>query len=652
MITNLSTSLETLGNQMGTASQASDAPPSRSPNNPARAFAEFISDLESESDIAGANTIDPDELETEDDSEFVTTASEIGLVDHQSTKTGLLDRRISENQPGRNQGIEFETKSSLSQPIFAEAKPLSAVHEQIAGTVLQSHDSTRPRDIKLTSVVEVSQTKPTHFKPESQLSEVDRISRGGAANVQTPQGAESDGRFDPIRLDQRQNHPQTGIEGVDVTHLKATQGADKSETSLRPVIERSELLSTGIPSQSGALTYPQKIADEPSRESAQSILRHPVDDRNFGSQDVEFATKSRSRLDSTLPPQGNEVTFQQDKKQVSPQMIRETRVETSDQPQVSQRDHARLEKRSVEPNSSKSLTEIQVRENAAILRPNALDSDSVVKAKLVGLDPQRGSLMQDGFMSSDRFANLSSSKPAVFLANVSYPGQIEKSDYKATYSMQGERVAAAQVSELRHMMVAQPDEAKLRQIGVASQATDLAKGSEVVPLEIDQMPMPELRSPESLSGATHRLDGLGQVALPETTQTTVHRMESARFAAQMAETMVRQSGRSVELVLNPEELGRLRVSMSPTDTGMVVTLSAERPETLDLMRRYIDNLASALRDLGHGDVTFDFQGGKNPQTNSPSVAISENETTEPSLTAAPRKVLAPNAATSGLDMRL
>ena len=67
----------------------------------------------------------------------------------------------------------------------------------------------------------------------------------------------------------------------------------------------------------------------------------------------------------------------------------------------------------------------------------------------------------------------------------------------------------------------------------------------------------------------------------------------------------------VELRLQPEELGRLRLAITPGDAGITVQVTAERPETLDLVRRHIDLLASDMRErgFGHLDFTFGHDGG-------------------------------------------
>ena len=77
--------------------------------------------------------------------------------------------------------------------------------------------------------------------------------------------------------------------------------------------------------------------------------------------------------------------------------------------------------------------------------------------------------------------------------------------------------------------------------------------------------------------------------------------------AQIAEIVRQQPERPVELTLSPEELGRLRMSFQSEGSAMHVILSFERPDTLELMRRHIDQLAQDMRALGMSDVSFTFQ---------------------------------------------
>lgn len=82
---------------------------------------------------------------------------------------------------------------------------------------------------------------------------------------------------------------------------------------------------------------------------------------------------------------------------------------------------------------------------------------------------------------------------------------------------------------------------------------------------------------------------------------------------QVAEALVNAPNRAVELTLAPEELGKVRMTLHAQDSTMTVAVQAERPETLDLMRRHIDSLAREFREMGYADVSFDFGQQSNPQ---------------------------------------
>ena len=123
-------------------------------------------------------------------------------------------------------------------------------------------------------------------------------------------------------------------------------------------------------------------------------------------------------------------------------------------------------------------------------------------------------------------------------------------------------------------------------------------------------PLPESDRLPLMMDSAEQVRGLGEpmrVAEPVTLPPqTAPRAEAARFAAQLADISLRALPRGVELSLSPEELGRVRMAMSMSEGGMVVSIAAERSETLELLRRHIDELGAAFRDLGHQDITFDF----------------------------------------------
>lgn len=68
-----------------------------------------------------------------------------------------------------------------------------------------------------------------------------------------------------------------------------------------------------------------------------------------------------------------------------------------------------------------------------------------------------------------------------------------------------------------------------------------------------------------------------------------------------------RKGRSVvEINLAPAELGRLRITLRPAETGMQLFFQADRPETLDMIRRHAADLALDLRALGYEQLDLSF----------------------------------------------
>ena len=129
---------------------------------------------------------------------------------------------------------------------------------------------------------------------------------------------------------------------------------------------------------------------------------------------------------------------------------------------------------------------------------------------------------------------------------------------------------------------------------------------------------------------------------------------SAPPAAQaVAEQAVRLARRDtpgeVEIRLDPPELGRVRLSLSRQDHALVVSVVAERPEVVDLLRRHADMLGQSLADAGHSRVDLQFgrgggQGhGAGGDSGLPGELVSDDAS--PSLSP-------PAAGTRGLDLRV
>ncbi len=79
-----------------------------------------------------------------------------------------------------------------------------------------------------------------------------------------------------------------------------------------------------------------------------------------------------------------------------------------------------------------------------------------------------------------------------------------------------------------------------------------------------------------------------------------------QVTSQVAAAIFQSSNSTTEILLNPEELGRVRISLTNGEAGMTVNILSERLETTDLMRRNIELLARELRDLGYENPSFTF----------------------------------------------
>ncbi len=137
--------------------------------------------------------------------------------------------------------------------------------------------------------------------------------------------------------------------------------------------------------------------------------------------------------------------------------------------------------------------------------------------------------------------------------------------------------------------------------------------------------------------------------------TITHRPEIGRhIAQQLAEAARQMPDRPIELTLNPDELGRVRLTFTMSDGGIHVAVIAERGETMDLMRRHIETLAQEFRDMGFKDANFDFsrngQGNSDNADSNPDDPDTHTQTPTETQTLAPVQLsLEPS---TGLDLRL
>ena len=153
-------------------------------------------------------------------------------------------------------------------------------------------------------------------------------------------------------------------------------------------------------------------------------------------------------------------------------------------------------------------------------------------------------------------------------------------------------------------------------------------------------------SPDFASSPTHQYG-----AIPARTELPIH------IARQLAEVVHHLPNRPVEITLSPEELGRVRLSVTPSEQGILVNVLAERPETLELMRRHIDQLAQEFQSLGYEDIAFSFSSAERDASDDESGKTAENKTPETPFdhdgdVAESTQIHLSAGATTGLDLRL
>jgi hypothetical protein len=123
-----------------------------------------------------------------------------------------------------------------------------------------------------------------------------------------------------------------------------------------------------------------------------------------------------------------------------------------------------------------------------------------------------------------------------------------------------------------------------------------------LPVEEGALPLGDLAAGSTADRPSAAASSAGPATPPAA------RAVPVQIAQQIAVSVsVSESGHT-ELRLNPEELGRVRLSLLGAEGGLTVSITAERPETADLLRRHTDSLAREFAALGYGDVGFHFEG--------------------------------------------
>lgn len=163
----------------------------------------------------------------------------------------------------------------------------------------------------------------------------------------------------------------------------------------------------------------------------------------------------------------------------------------------------------------------------------------------------------------------------------------------------------------------------------------------------------DLGSRDGLSGfsapsGTHSV-GTAPITPTALNSATALTQTNGRAIAEAAVSLTDKGGR-IDVTLSPEELGRVTVKMDQSSSALVIILSAERPETLDLIRRNIDLLEQQATALGHEGASFSFEQSSEQHNSSGDPDASQ--LSDPTQGDQSPKTLHLTQSTQGLDIRM
>gem|GEM_PF-3620082 len=122
---------------------------------------------------------------------------------------------------------------------------------------------------------------------------------------------------------------------------------------------------------------------------------------------------------------------------------------------------------------------------------------------------------------------------------------------------------------------------------------------------------------------------------------------------QLAAAVTGAADGRVEIRLDPEELGRVVLQMQSDGDRISLTITTERVETSDLLRRHLQELAQEFRALGYRSVDLGFGGGDGARS-----GAGRGQATPAALPmdasdeVPPQSVAKPAPGKAGLDLRL
>lgn len=175
----------------------------------------------------------------------------------------------------------------------------------------------------------------------------------------------------------------------------------------------------------------------------------------------------------------------------------------------------------------------------------------------------------------------------------------------------------------------------------------------ITPMVSDQPAQPSALAVALQPGAQTNTPGASPAGQIGTTTPAPPQTPMQQASAALVRLAVDAPGR-IELTLTPETLGRVHFDMRPEGAGLAITVSAERSETLDLIRRHLPDLLAELRQAGVQAGTMSFGSWAEGQSAPSKDDWTKNPVNNPAPTPLdrPAPVHQPTLAVTGLNLRL
>ena len=84
-----------------------------------------------------------------------------------------------------------------------------------------------------------------------------------------------------------------------------------------------------------------------------------------------------------------------------------------------------------------------------------------------------------------------------------------------------------------------------------------------------------------------------------------------QISAKIVEAVPAAADGPIEIILDPEGLGKLRMQITRSEAGWTLHVAIERPETLEFMRRHLETLQKDLVSVGYEALSLQLGGGQN-----------------------------------------